>query len=79
MPANRRMAKQTKIEANVWELALERAAVAFERRDGRYNAALTYLALRSGWSVGIARTFIHLDCRGLIGMAPNVFGYGRRS
>lgn len=34
-------------------------------------------ALHLGWSVGISTTFVHLDCRYLIGLAPQrLFGYG---
>lgn len=34
------------------------------------------LAIRHGWSVGVARWFIHLDRRELAGIPAGVFGYG---
>ncbi len=43
------------------------------------NAALPLLvglAIERGWSVGVARGFIHLDRRDLAGLPQRVFGYG---
>jgi len=44
--------------------------------DGGYARALAGAALERGWSVGVARGFLHLDRRDLAGLAPALFGYG---
>ena len=36
---------------------------------------LVILACERGWSVGVARSFIHLDCRFLAGLPQRMFGY----
>ena len=41
-----------------------------------YNLELIKCALDSGWSVGVAKTFIHLDRRDMVGLQPGIFGYG---
>lgn len=51
-------------------------AIDVARRDPSYNTALIELALSADWSVGVARTFIHLDRRVDLGLPQNVFGYG---
>lgn len=40
-----------------------------------YRRHLLSLALDFGWSVGVAKNFIHLDRRDLAGLAPTAFGY----
>lgn len=44
-------------------------AVDIATTDPLYRTALVQLALNSGWSVGISRTFVHLDRR--IDYVPN--------
>ncbi len=56
--------------------ALGTLALDVKRQDGLYAYQLVRLATEIGWSVGVARTFIHLDRRTMVGMLPNVFGYG---
>ncbi len=51
-------------------------AIDISRPNGLYAHQLVELATELGWSVGVAKTFIHLDQRNMIGMAPSVFGYG---
>jgi hypothetical protein len=38
-------------------------AIDIRAGDGEYNAQLSRIALQLGWSVGVARTFFHLDRR----------------
>ena len=52
-------------------------AIDIARQDGSYAWQLLFEAQRQGWSVGVARTFIHLDRRDLVGLAPAAFGYGQ--
>lgn len=52
------------------------AAVDIATPDGAYALGLTLTALDLGWSVGVAKGFIHLDRRDLAGLNPAVFGYG---
>lgn len=41
------------------------------------RAALAKLALNNGWSVGVSRTFLHLDLRTRLGKDQIIFLYGR--
>ena len=41
-----------------------------------HDIELVIRALRSGWSVGQAKTFIHLDRRVDLGLPQRTFGYG---
>ena len=41
-----------------------------------HDIELVILALQTGWSVGQAKTFIHLDRRGVLGLPQRTFGYG---
>ena len=43
---------------------------------GELSVLLLETALALGWSVGVSKTFFHLDRRELIGLEPRVFGYG---
>ncbi len=52
-------------------------AIDVRRQGPAYNRRLARLALELGWSLGVARSFFHLDRRDLVGLPPNVFGYGR--
>ena len=51
-------------------------AIDIQRKHGLYAHQLIRLALDMGWSVGVARTFIHLDRRDMVHLRPSVFGYG---
>ena len=51
-------------------------AVDVRSNGAQYNYFLIKLALELGWSVGVAKTFIHIDRRDLIGLPQSVFGYG---
>ncbi len=56
--------------------ALGTLAIDIRRQDGLYGYQLVKLATELGWSVGVAKTFIHLDQCNMVGMSPSVFGYG---
>lgn len=43
--------------------ALDTCAIDIVTPDGQYRAALIRLALIRGWSIGVAKTFTHLDLR----------------
>ena len=47
------------------------------RVDGGSPAVrgLVVVALRLGWSVGLAKSFVHLDYRALANLPPAAFGY----
>lgn len=51
-------------------------ALDVERRGGVYARRLVAIALPLGWSIGVAKTFIHLDRRDLVGRPPMLWGYG---
>jgi len=51
-------------------------AIDIQRKHGLYAHQLVRCAIDMGWSVGVARTFIHLDRRNMIHLRPSVFGYG---
>jgi hypothetical protein len=40
-----------------------------------YAADLVKIALNEGWSVGVSKTFIHLDRRDMVGLPQGLFGY----
>ena len=44
--------------------------------DVALTAYFVRLALDTRWSVGVAKTFVHIDLRGLAGLSQAVFGYG---
>lgn len=50
-------------------------ALDVRRGTAGYNMTLLRLAVEKGWSVGVARSFFHLDRRVDLGLAQNVFGY----
>lgn len=50
-------------------------AIDIARGAPAFNVELADLALKQGWSVGVAKRFIHLDRRRDIGLPQNVFGY----
>ncbi len=50
-------------------------AIDIKRKDYNYDAALIGAALDLGWSVGLAKTFIHLDRRGDYGAPRVIFTY----
>lgn len=56
------------------------AAVDVAMHDSEKRARLVQLALAAGWSVGCARTFVHLDRRidFIAGNSPRVFFYGAK-
>ena len=56
--------------------AMGTLAIDIRRKDGSYAHKLVWVALKTGWSVGVARTFIHLDRRDFVGLRASVFGYG---
>jgi len=45
------------------------------RATGHDAWVLAHAAMRDGWSVGVAKTFIHLDRRDLAGLPVSIFGY----
>lgn len=51
-------------------------AVDVKSQGAGYNLQLIKCALDLGWSVGVAKTFIHLDRRDMVGLQPGIFGYG---
>jgi|TARA_R100001530_G_C4320819_1_gene155714 hypothetical protein len=52
------------------------AAIDIRTPDIVYARQLVDIALRRGWSVGVAKHFIHLDRRDYAGLEAGVFGYG---
>jgi hypothetical protein len=55
---------------------LDTCAVDIATPDGAYRARLIRMALLRGWSVGVAKTFTHLDLRTrYTGMPQQVFTY----
>ena len=50
-------------------------AIDIKRKDYNYDAALICTALDLGWSIGLAKTFIHLDRRGDYGAPRVIFTY----
>lgn len=50
-------------------------AIDIARGEPKYNYRLVQLALANGWSVGISKTFIHLDKRTMVDLPENIFGY----
>jgi len=52
------------------------AAIDIAAGDGAYKRELAYLALDMGWSVGVSRSFLHLDRRDLAALRPAMFAYG---
>ena len=52
-------------------------AIDIKIKSPEYARTLALRALLAGWSVGVARGFLHLDRRDLIGLPPRIFGYGR--
>lgn len=56
--------------------ALDTCAVDIHTPDGAYRARLIRMALLRGWSVGVAKTFTHLDLRTRFTTLPQqVFTY----
>jgi hypothetical protein len=53
------------------EISQGTCAVDIKRQGYEYDAELISLALNEGWSLGLAKTFIHLDRRSDYGQ-PNV-------
>lgn len=53
------------------EISHGTCAVDIKRKSYEYDAELISLALKEGWSLGLAKTFIHLDRRSDYGQ-PNV-------
>lgn len=51
-------------------------AIDIRIRDAAYAWRLVYAAQRLGWSIGLARSFVHLDRRDLVGLPRAAFGYG---
>ncbi|MDA1333070.1 MAG: D-Ala-D-Ala carboxypeptidase family metallohydrolase [Bacteroidetes bacterium] len=51
------------------------AAIDIKRGNAAFNTVLVQMALKSGWSIGVSKTFIHLDRRTDLGMSQNIFGY----
>lgn len=51
------------------------AAIDIHTPDPQYARFLTVLALSTLWSVGVSKTFIHLDRRADFGLPQGVFGY----
>lgn len=61
---------------NLKYLVAGTCAIDFVRRGSEYDRKLIALALRLGWSIGIAKTFIHLDRRSdYTNLAPALFTY----
>ena len=50
-------------------------AIDIRSTDVAYRWRLCRLAMKQGWSVGSAKTFLHLDRRIDLGMAPGEFPY----
>ncbi len=44
--------------------------------DDAYRHRLVHMALDNGWSVGVYKTFVHLDMRTMVGLQPKVFWGG---
>lgn len=56
--------------------ALDTCAIDIATPDGAYRARLIRMALLRGWSVGVAKTFTHLDLRTrYTGLPQQVFTY----
>tara|TARA_B100000989_G_scaffold221460_1_gene169162 strand:+ start:346 stop:780 length:435 start_codon:yes stop_codon:yes gene_type:complete len=51
-------------------------AIDVATRGSVFNYNLITLALDLGWSVGVSKSFIHLDRRDFIGLKQGIFGYG---
>ena len=51
------------------------AAIDIAIADPVDRGALVILAWRMGWSIGHAKTFLHLDRRDLAGLPQGMFGY----
>ena len=51
-------------------------AIDIRTSDTVYARRLVEAALREGWSVGVSKTFVHLDRRDFAGLPAGVFGYG---
>ncbi len=50
-------------------------AIDIARPDSGYTWKLMRAAVELRWSVGMAKTFIHLDRRDMVGLHPAGFGY----
>lgn len=51
------------------------AAIDVQTINADVRPLLVSLAIERGWSVGVARGFVHLDRRDLAGLPQRVFGY----
>ena len=51
-------------------------AIDVKSQGAGYNLELIKCAVDLGWSVGVAKTFIHLDRRDMVGLQQGIFGYG---
>lgn len=68
------------VSLHVWDQpnrgATGTCAIDVVRRDGAYARELAKVAFGQGWTVGVGRTFMHLDYRRALGEVPVLFGYG---